>query len=859
MERSASICKYHSKDKCKKETGEARLDCVSELFSHLEAEFGFVIGSTTVAARQIPGKSSTTMIDYGEAKLNFTVNGFATNVTEAANSFCAENNIWDPRCSSSLISNEVQKVFIEARQFVINESNEGDLKSKLLQALGYFRKFLDSNSRNYLGYQKLGNFLFQYDRALKGIILSYREALSIWSHDPVSLLNAGIWYHKKDDINSALECYNISLDALKIDDLRITNSKEKELRARIIQNIVAVYVEVQDKESADILISHTENRADTLLQDIDQVCSSQSHDYQINFCEALKSRLLAHGGLMGVSRISKDGKGDKDNNKAVEIRFVEKNETKVRHKLVPVSYTKTLYGHGMIRRLHNHILKTNGITTFVDRGRCFEEESWITAVEIIAIGKDTKTKAPELIFQIARNLPKKDGSENVYYVVDETKPLFSDDSNIEIRSKDLDENKIWLHQKLQVPLHALPGDCIGWKIQTSTKTANMWTMTYDSGPRAGVVMWTENAKGTRVIQFENSERRRYSYSFEVLNISPELCDPVWDFSPASSLPSIAWAIPSWIILSVKDARKKCGHRCNFVENVEDADFVVRDYIPLDLSDQLKTLLLATEPFHKNMKKEWPHVMVWGFDRSGDAWWLPSSCSKALKLYEQHKSEAEKRRACDAKRNTTESSLCLDKLFENDSMSAPQKNSVGIIISNCLGYAGASVKLRNELAEAIVQNSEIPHSSYGRCWTNASMDDSYTRRFDYRKGRELRQRHILSVASENSEFRDYVTEKIWESYLAGVIPIYSGAENIHEYVPGQHSLIYIADSESITEGIQKIKEVLQNQLKQQEKMREGWDWSGSEMINRCQQFPPGNTGFDLCTACELLRSSCSAKL
>lgn len=42
--------------------------------------------------------------------------------------------------------------------------------------------------------------------------------------------------------------------------------------------------------------------------------------------------------------------------------------------------------------------------------------------------------------------------------------------------------------------------------------------------------------------------------------------------------------------------------------------------------------------------------------------------------------------------------------------------------------------------------------------------------------------------ENSIAKDYVTEKIYDAFAAGCVPIYLGAPNIHEFIPSMDAII-----------------------------------------------------------------------
>ena len=50
------------------------------------------------------------------------------------------------------------------------------------------------------------------------------------------------------------------------------------------------------------------------------------------------------------------------------------------------------------------------------------------------------------------------------------------------------------------------------------------------------------------------------------------------------------------------------------------------------------------------------------------------------------------------------------------------------------------------------------------------------------------RFKFCVAVENSEMPHYVTEKVFDSFVAGCVPVYFGAPNILDYVPHRDAII-----------------------------------------------------------------------
>jgi hypothetical protein len=65
-----------------------------------------------------------------------------------------------------------------------------------------------------------------------------------------------------------------------------------------------------------------------------------------------------------------------------------------------------------------------------------------------------------------------------------------------------------------------------------------------------------------------------------------------------------------------------------------------------------------------------------------------------------------------------------------------------------------------------------YSSIQRCWRGYVNDDKIKTLASYK----------FSIVFENSKYPGYVSEKIFDSFLAGCIPVYLGAPDITDYVP-----------------------------------------------------------------------------
>ncbi|OIV93285.1 hypothetical protein TanjilG_23126 [Lupinus angustifolius] len=115
------------------------------------------------------------------------------------------------------------------------------------------------------------------------------------------------------------------------------------------------------------------------------------------------------------------------------------------------------------------------------------------------------------------------------------------------------------------------------------------------------------------------------------------------------------------------------------------------------------------------------------------------------------------------------------------------------ISNC----GAN-NFRLQALEAL-ENANIKIDSYGACHRN----------HDGRVNKvETLKRYKFSLAFENSNEEDYVTEKFFQSLVAGTVPVFVGAPNIEDFAPYPGSVLHIKkleDAESIAKTMKHLAE------------------------------------------------------
>ena len=92
-------------------------------------------------------------------------------------------------------------------------------------------------------------------------------------------------------------------------------------------------------------------------------------------------------------------------------------------------------------------------------------------------------------------------------------------------------------------------------------------------------------------------------------------------------------------------------------------------------------------------------------------------------------------------------------------------------------AGTNSSRRVDLATELARHIKI--DSYGRYLNNRSVEGPD---LGPQTKIETIARHKFCFAMENAIEADYVTEKIYDAFLAGTVPIYLGAPNVDEFVP-----------------------------------------------------------------------------
>lgn len=102
-------------------------------------------------------------------------------------------------------------------------------------------------------------------------------------------------------------------------------------------------------------------------------------------------------------------------------------------------------------------------------------------------------------------------------------------------------------------------------------------------------------------------------------------------------------------------------------------------------------------------------------------------------------------------------------------------------------------------------------SYGKIFNNKFLDeDPYktvglaNESFSFKE--ETIAKYKFTLAFENAVAKDYVTEKFYQPLICGSIPIYLGAPNIDEFVPGENCFINVSSFRTVQDLVDYIKKV-----------------------------------------------------
>ncbi|KAF9914607.1 hypothetical protein BX616_007940 [Lobosporangium transversale] len=121
-----------------------------------------------------------------------------------------------------------------------------------------------------------------------------------------------------------------------------------------------------------------------------------------------------------------------------------------------------------------------------------------------------------------------------------------------------------------------------------------------------------------------------------------------------------------------------------------------------------------------------------------------------------------------------------------------------VISNCEPRNN-----RNELMLELIE--KIGAHSYGSCHHNRDMPEQVPGEAWEKHKQNVLSNYAFTLAAENSNCVGYVTEKIYDAFASGAIPVYMGASDIGDFVPAG-SYISALDFKTTDELVHFLKTV-----------------------------------------------------
>ncbi|XP_034940993.1 alpha-(1,3)-fucosyltransferase 10 isoform X2 [Chelonus insularis] len=111
---------------------------------------------------------------------------------------------------------------------------------------------------------------------------------------------------------------------------------------------------------------------------------------------------------------------------------------------------------------------------------------------------------------------------------------------------------------------------------------------------------------------------------------------------------------------------------------------------------------------------------------------------------------------------------------------------------------------------------IAVDSYGSCMNNKKLPDGLEQNYlDKLKSREFLQfvaQYKFTLAFENANCDDYITEKLWRPLIVGSVPIYYGSASFKDWLPNDKSAIAVTDFKHPRDLADYIKQLLHDDRK-----------------------------------------------
>ncbi|CAI0557296.1 unnamed protein product [Linum tenue] len=160
--------------------------------------------------------------------------------------------------------------------------------------------------------------------------------------------------------------------------------------------------------------------------------------------------------------------------------------------------------------------------------------------------------------------------------------------------------------------------------------------------------------------------------------------------------------------------------------------------------------------------------------------------------------------------------------EYDIMAPPEPKTEKALAAAFISNCGAR-NFRLQVLDAL-EKLKIPIDSYGACHRNRDGRGEHNNLVSVVVNKvEALKRYKFSLAFENSNEEDYVTEKYFQSLVAGTIPVVVGAPNIQDYAPGPGSVLHIKALEDVETVAKTMNELSENPTAYNQSLR--WKFEG----------------------------------
>ncbi|CAG8609406.1 16378_t:CDS:1, partial [Funneliformis mosseae] len=107
-------------------------------------------------------------------------------------------------------------------------------------------------------------------------------------------------------------------------------------------------------------------------------------------------------------------------------------------------------------------------------------------------------------------------------------------------------------------------------------------------------------------------------------------------------------------------------------------------------------------------------------------------------------------------------------------------------------------------------AHVPVASFGKVYPNTPWDSECINFEWFEMKNCIISKYPFYLAIENSQVQDYSTEKLWDTFKLGVVPVIWGAPNTRSYLPHPKSAIFIDDFPNVEELANYLKYLVGNE-------------------------------------------------